>query len=38
MSLYADISKAKKMLGWAPGVGLNEGLERTIVHYKTEFS
>jgi nucleoside-diphosphate-sugar epimerase len=28
--LYADISKAKKLLKWKPVVGLNEGLDLTI--------
>ena len=30
MSLYADISKAKLLLGWAPKVTLDQGLEETI--------
>ena len=28
--LVADISKAKALLGWAPEVDLDEGLQRTI--------
>ena len=34
MTLFADILKAKKILGWSPKVGLNEGLERTINHFR----
>jgi nucleoside-diphosphate-sugar epimerase len=30
MALYADISSAKKLLGWTPTVTLEEGLRRTI--------
>ncbi|MDA1095661.1 MAG: NAD-dependent epimerase/dehydratase family protein [Chloroflexi bacterium] len=30
MALYADVSKAKVMLGWEPRVALEAGLERTI--------
>jgi len=30
MSLYADISVAKSLLGWAPKVTLDQGLEKTI--------
>jgi UDP-glucose 4-epimerase len=30
---YADASKIRKALGWAPRVGLREGLERTIAYY-----
>ena len=30
MELYADISKAKNILNWAPKIGLNEGLRGTI--------
>jgi len=33
MALYADISKAKKILGWEPKVILEEGIERTIDEY-----
>lgn len=29
-----DISLAQKTLGWAPSVSLNEGLKRTIAHFK----
>ena len=34
MSLIADITKAKKLLGWSPKVGINEGLERTVNHFR----
>jgi nucleoside-diphosphate-sugar epimerase len=30
-----DISKAKKILGWEPEVGLDEGLQKTIEYYKS---
>jgi len=30
-----DITKAKKVLGWEPKIGLEEGLEKTIEYYKT---
>ncbi len=30
MKLYADISKAKKLLGWEPKINLEEGLKKTI--------
>ncbi len=30
-----DISRARALLGWAPEVGLQEGLERTIHHFRT---
>ena len=30
MKLYADISKAKKLLKWSPAIGLDKGLELTI--------
>jgi len=29
-STWADISKAKKILGWAPTVGLEEGIQRSV--------
>ncbi|NUM48069.1 MAG: GDP-mannose 4,6-dehydratase, partial [Anaerolineales bacterium] len=32
----ADVSKAGRLLGWEPQVGLDEGLERTIAWYKAE--
>ena len=31
---YADISKAKKLMGYAPKVGFEEGLERTFDWFK----
>ena len=30
MELYADISKAKKLLGWEPKINLDDGLKKTI--------
>jgi dTDP-glucose 4,6-dehydratase len=33
-----DISKAKKLLGWAPKVGLAEGLKVTMDYFKREFA
>ncbi|MBL7004740.1 MAG: NAD-dependent epimerase/dehydratase family protein [Gammaproteobacteria bacterium] len=35
MSLYADITKAKKLLNWSPAVGLEQGLEETIKWVKS---
>jgi len=34
MSLYADISKARELLGWEPKVNLDDGLARTISFYR----
>ena len=34
MELYADISKAKNILNWAPKIELNEGLRRTIKSFQ----
>jgi len=34
--LYADISKAQRLLGWQPAVSLAEGLARTIDFYRGE--
>ncbi len=31
---WADISKAKKILGWQPSVDLQEGIQRTVLWYK----
>jgi len=31
---YADTTKIRKTLGWAPQVPLREGLERTIDYYR----
>ncbi|HTP68131.1 MAG TPA: UDP-glucuronic acid decarboxylase family protein [Dongiaceae bacterium] len=33
-----DISKAKRLLGWEPKVGLEEGLKRTISFFKEQFA
>lgn len=33
-----DISRAKKLLGWKPTVGLDEGLTRTIAYFDNLFS
>jgi len=35
MRYVADISKAKKMLGYAPEIGIDEGITRTIEWYKS---
>ena len=32
--LYANISKAKKMLNWEPKISLDEGLRKTIDWYR----
>ena len=37
MKLYADISKAKKLLKWKPTVTLDQGLELTIKSIKKIF-
>lgn len=29
-----DISKARKVLGWQPSVGIREGLDRTIEYFR----
>jgi len=34
MELYADISKANKILNWSPKVSLEEGLSKTVEWYK----
>ncbi len=34
MQLYADISKAMKILSWQPKMNLREGLNQVIEHYK----
>jgi len=31
---WADISKAKKLLGWHPSVGIEEGIRRTVALYQ----
>jgi nucleoside-diphosphate-sugar epimerase len=33
MELYADISKAKKILDWKPSISLDEGIDKTIEYY-----
>src|SRR5262249_32520326 len=33
-----DIAKAKRVLGWEPKVGLEEGLNLTLAYFKQEFS
>ena len=33
MELYADITKAKKILKWIPTTSLEEGIDKTIKHY-----
>ena len=38
MELYADVTKAKELLGWEERIGLEEGLDRTINHYRNEIS
>jgi len=35
MALYADISKAKELLGWKPRTQLEDGLRRTIEYYQS---
>jgi len=34
MSLYADISKAKRLLNWEPKIDLNQGLRNTVAWYE----
>jgi len=34
MELYADITLANKILGWKPTISIEEGLKRTIEHYR----
>ena len=33
METWADIEKAKKLLGWQPQVSLEEGLEKSVRWY-----
>ena len=33
MSLYADIKKAQRLLGWNPSYSLESGLKKTIIWY-----
>lgn len=35
MELYADISLAKKLLGWKPQTSLEDGLKKTIDYYRS---
>ncbi len=37
MSLYADITKAREILNWEPKIAIDNGLEKTINHYKKYF-
>jgi UDP-glucose 4-epimerase len=32
--VYLDASKARRELGWAPRVGLDEGLRRTVEYFR----
>ncbi|BCB96309.1 CDP-abequose synthase [Dissulfurispira thermophila] len=36
MELYADISLAKKLLGWKPQTSLEDGLKKTINYYRSK--
>ncbi len=36
LASLADVTKAHKLLGWSPEVGLEEGIERTIAWYEQE--
>jgi UDP-glucose 4-epimerase len=33
--IYLDISKARRLLGWTPGVSLTEGARRTVLYFRT---
>jgi nucleoside-diphosphate-sugar epimerase len=33
-----DIAKARKLLGWAPTVSLEEGLKQTIEYFRRDLS
>jgi nucleoside-diphosphate-sugar epimerase len=35
MSLYADISKAERLLKWSPRISLKQGLEKTIESFQS---
>jgi nucleoside-diphosphate-sugar epimerase len=35
---WANISKAKKLLNWAPEIGLDEGIKKTVDWYKENYS
>ena len=32
---YADVSKARAILGWSPAVPLREGLAQTVAYYRS---
>ena len=32
--VYLDASKAQRELGWAPRVGLDEGMRRTVEYFR----
>ena len=36
MSLYANITKAKKLLDWSPEISFDEGILRTVNYYKNK--
>lgn len=36
MELYADVTKARRELGWSPATTLEEGLRRTVAAYRAE--
>jgi len=38
MELYADISKAEKILSWKPEITLERGIERTVIEYREKIS
>ena len=38
MNYWADRTKAKQLLGWEPGVGLRDGMERTVEYYKSVYT
>ena len=38
MALYADISKANKLLQWKPEISLMEGLKKTINYYENDYA
>ena len=38
LASWADVTKAKRLLGWEPQVGLREGLERLVGWYEAERS
>jgi nucleoside-diphosphate-sugar epimerase len=36
LTSHADVTKARRLLGWQPKVGLEEGLARLVDWYKAE--